>query len=130
MKIFYQKKNIFFFCLVVFYKIHLKKYFQCLVLHVKHFLENCQKPYLNTSKSQPKKKINCNKEQIIVTTSTKSCKQNKNTLYEPYKIPDLEGKETSWVLRGKNGGKKSEWLRKKERQIEKEIERSVMGGSI
>ena len=30
---------------------------------------------------------------IIVTTSIKSCKQNKNTLYEPQKIPDLEGKE-------------------------------------
>ena len=88
----------------MFCKIHLKKYFQCLVLYVKHFPENCQNPYLKTSKSQ-QKQINCNQEQIIVTTSIKSCKQNKNTLYEPHKIPDLEGKERRWVLREKNGGR-------------------------
>ena len=36
-------------------KIYLKKYFQHLVLHVKYFLENCQKPYLiqaNPSKNK------------------------------------------------------------------------------
>ena len=75
-----------------------------MVLHIKYFPENCQKSYLNTSKFQ-QKQINCNQEQIIVTTSTKSCKQNKNTLYEPHKILDLEGKERRWVLREKNGGK-------------------------
>ena len=69
-----------------------------MVLHAKHFPEDCQKPYLKKSKSQ-QKQINCNQEQIIVTTSTKSCKQNKNTLYEPHKILDLEGKERRWVLR-------------------------------
>ena len=85
-------------------KIHSKKYFQCLVLHVKHFPKKLSKTLSNTSKSQ-QKQINCNQEQISVTTSTKSCKQNKNTLCELHKIPDPEGKERRWVLREKNGGR-------------------------
>ena len=70
----------------------------------KTFSRKLSKTLPNISKSQ-QKQINCNQEQIIVTISTKSCNQNKNTLYEPHKIPDLEGKGRRWDLREMNGGR-------------------------
>ncbi|KAK9989839.1 hypothetical protein SO802_030078 [Lithocarpus litseifolius] len=93
-KIFYKKENIF-SCLVVSCKIHMKKYFQCLVLHVKHFPKICQKPYLIQA--------NLSKNKLIVT------KNKLLLLPQPYHVNKIKthymNPIKSQILREKNGGR-------------------------
>ena len=98
-----KKKNIF-ICLVVLCKIHLKKYFRCLDLHVKHFPEKLSKPYLIQANPSKNKSIATNNKLLLLPQLNHVKKKKKKKLYEqPHKILDLEGKERRWVLREKKG---------------------------
>ena len=104
-KIFYRKENIFFFfCLVVSYKIHIKKYFQYLVLHVKHFPNNVQKPYLIQA-NHSKYKLTATKNKLLLLPQPNHINKIKTHYMNSIKSQILREKKGGGSLREKNGGR-------------------------
>ena len=73
-------------------KIHLKKYFQHLVLHVKYFLENCQKPYLIQANPSKNKSI-ATKYKLLLLPQTNHVNKIKPHYMSPIKSQILREKK-------------------------------------
>ena len=83
-------------------KIHLKKYFQHLVLHVKYFLENCQKPYLIQANPSKNKSI-ATKYKLLLLPQPNHVNKIKPHYMNPIKSQILREKK-----RGGTWGKRME----------------------